>query len=88
MTTETAALADVRTLRQPNENLIAELEQLLEAARSGELRGVLFVGYAQGSDNYRFGLAGGYSLAEFAMGLKLMELEFDSIVTSMGERDE
>lgn len=88
MTTETAALADVRTLRQPNENLIAELEQLLESARSGELRGVLFAGYAHGSDAYRYGLAGEYSLAEFALGIKFMELELDSIITSMGERDE
>jgi len=80
------AIAEVPTLHKPNPALIVELENMLAAARVGTLRGMLFTTFSQGSNNYRWGSLGDCSLPEFAMGLKLMELEFDSIVTR-GEED-
>ena len=76
-----AQLGEAVTLRKPDPKLIEELERQLEAAKAGELRGLLFVAYRNGTDVMRFGNVGDYSLADFALGLKLMELELDSIVT-------
>ena len=81
------ALVEVSALHKPNPALIVELENLLAEARAGTLRGLLFTAYASGSNDYRWGSVGEYSLPEFAMGLRLMELEFDSIATRMGEQD-
>jgi hypothetical protein len=74
-------LAEVTTLRKPNEAVVAELEGLLAQAKAGHLRGLLFVAYYQGTNSYRYGLEGEYSLPELAMGIKLMDLEFNSLVT-------
>ena len=84
---EDTALIEVPTLHKPVPELVDELEELLDAARAGTLRGVLFVSYSHGGNNYRYGLAGQYSLPEFAMGLKLMAMEFDSIVAHKGIRE-
>jgi hypothetical protein len=61
-----ATLHEIATIHEPDAGLIAELEALLEAAKAGTLRGVLFCAYRNGSDAMRFGSA---------------ELELDSIVT-------
>lgn len=74
------ALASITTLHKPNAELVAELETLLGLAKSGELRGMLYVGY-RNAGAYRFGNSGEYSLGDFALGVKLLELELDSIVT-------
>jgi hypothetical protein len=85
MADEPAKLTSITVLHQPNPALVAELEQLLEQAKAGQLRGMLYVAWRPGCDVSRFGNAGAYSLADFALGLKLMELELDSIVTHAGE---
>jgi hypothetical protein len=81
-------LREIKSLREPNEALVAELESLLEQARAGDLRGLLFVAYRNASDVQRFGNVGEYSLGDFALGVKLMELELDSIVTHARGSDE
>lgn len=85
---ENAGIAEVHTLRQPHPMLIGELASLLGQARTGELRGLLYVVFRNGSDINRFGNVGEYSLADFALGLKLMEVEFDSIVVRAQEPNE
>ena len=62
--------------------LVAELKYLLAEANSGHLRGMLFVAHRVGSDTKRYGNVGDYSLADFALGIKLAELELDSIVAA------
>ena len=79
---ECAGLSAVTPVREPNQFLIDELEDLLAQAKAGDLRGILFVAYQLGTVDHRYGSAGSYSLADYALGVKLMELELDSIVTS------
>jgi hypothetical protein len=78
----------VETLRAVEPDLVSELETLLSQARTGDLRGLLFVAYRQGTVDHRYGNVGEYSLADFALGVKLLELELDSIVTRGQEPDE
>ncbi|MCK9513059.1 MAG: DHHA1 domain-containing protein [Pigmentiphaga sp.] len=71
----------VVAFRAPNHDLVDELERMLAEANEGRLRGLLFVTYRNGTDSLRFGNIGAYALSDFALGIKLMELELDSIIT-------
>jgi len=77
----------LETPQRVSQELVTELEYLLAEATAGRLRGMLFVATRVGTDDARFGNAGEYSLAEFALGVKLLELELDSIVTHGKEPD-
>lgn len=80
-------LRDATPIREPVPEVISKLEALLAEAKSGQLRGFLFVGLGHGA-GYSYGHIGSYDLAELCMGIKLMELEIDSIVTHHGVKDD
>jgi hypothetical protein len=83
----TQRVEEVELLRKPVQRVVDELSSMLADAKAGRLRGFAFVGLYVGTSTYRYGMAGDYSMPEYAMALKLMELEFDTIVMSEREDD-
>jgi hypothetical protein len=67
---------------RPDADLIRELEQLLDEARSGKLRALMFAGSRVHGEPLRFGSVGDYDLRDLALGLRLLELELESLITS------
>lgn len=74
-------LQEVTTIRPADPEVVAEIERLLEEAKSGAVRSVLYVALRSGGEPMRFGSIGEYDLRDFALGVKMLELELDSVIT-------
>ena len=66
---------------RPDADLVRELEQLLEEARAGRLRALVFAGSVARGEPLRYGSVGDYDLRDLALGLRLLDLELEALVT-------
>jgi hypothetical protein len=81
--TPDAPVSGVTRLHQPVPEVIRELRRRLAEAEAGELRGIMYVAIGQGCDDHLVGHRGTYNLAEFAMGLKLLDVELSNLVREL-----
>ncbi len=78
------SLQEVSTIQPADEALVAELERLLAEAKEGRARAILYVISRSGGEPMRWGSIGRYDLRDFALGVKMLELELDATITAGG----
>ena len=66
---------------RPDADLVREIEQLLEEARAGRLRALVFAGSVARGEPLRYGSVGDYDLRDLALGLRLLDLEIEALIT-------
>lgn len=78
-------LQEITAIRPVDDAVVAELEQLLAEAKDGRVTSVLYVAIRSGGEPMRYGAIGRYDLRDFALGVKMLEVELDSLITQGAE---